>query len=135
MAGNRTDAEDIVQEALIRAWSRASSCRGDPLPWLLAITRREAYRRLARRREELIPEAIEELVEPDGLDEIDDRIDFANLLEGLSDDERRLLELRYEQDLTQPAVAKLLGLPEGTTKVRLHRLRIRLRSTWGLADG
>ena len=42
-------------------------------------------------------------------------------------DERRLVDLRYEADLANPAIAQVLGLPEGTVKVRLHRIRNRLR--------
>jgi RNA polymerase sigma-70 factor, ECF subfamily len=41
----------------------------------------------------------------------------------LGPDDRSLLKMRYGEDLTQPAVADALGLPEGTVKVRLHRLR------------
>jgi RNA polymerase sigma-70 factor (ECF subfamily) len=37
------------------------------------------------------------------------------------------LALRYVDDLTQPAVASALGIPEGTAKVRLHRARGRLQ--------
>lgn len=49
----------------------------------------------------------------------------------LSPEDRRLLQLRYVADLTQSAVAEQLGMPEGTTKVRLHRLRKRLRHRLG----
>jgi RNA polymerase sigma-70 factor (ECF subfamily) len=38
-----------------------------------------------------------------------------------------VLHLRYAEDLTQIEVARRLGLPEGTVKVRLHRARGRLR--------
>jgi RNA polymerase sigma-70 factor (ECF subfamily) len=48
-------------------------------------------------------------------------------LSALTLEERRLIDLRYEDDLAQPAIAELLGVPEGTVKVRLHRLRQRLR--------
>src|SRR5437868_3423639 len=45
------DAEEAVQEALVRAWRRRESCqsRDEPLPWLLQITRNESLRLLARR--------------------------------------------------------------------------------------
>ena len=59
--------------------------------------------------------------------EVTERVDIDRVLEDLSTDDRRLLELRYTDDLTQPAVAVALGIPEGTVKVRLHRLRSRLR--------
>ena len=45
----------------------------------------------------------------------------------LKPDERRLIRLRYMEDLTQGQVAEALGVPEGTVKVRLHRARARLR--------
>jgi RNA polymerase sigma-70 factor, ECF subfamily len=48
-------------------------------------------------------------------------------LSALTLEERRLIDLRYKDDLAQPAIASLLGLPEGTVKVQLHRLRKRLR--------
>ena len=55
-----------------------------------------------------------------------ERVIFGDLLRLLTAPERRLLRLRYEDDLTHPEIARRLGLPEGTVKVRLHRLRARL---------
>lgn len=120
----------MVQEALLRAWRNAGSCRSaeDPLPWLLTITRREAYRRHSSTRE--APVDTNAIDEPVGVesDDVHARLDVEAALEALRPVERQLLELRYHHDLTQPAVAKRLGIPEGTTKVRLHRLRARLRT-------
>lgn len=45
----------------------------------------------------------------------------------LAPDDRTLLLLRYGEDLSQPEVARRLDLPEGTVKVRLHRVRQQLR--------
>lgn len=123
-----------MQEALTRAWLASASCRADPIPWLLTITRREAYRRYARRREEPLPDDAHVFCELAATDDIDWRLDFESLLDQLTVDDRRLLELRYGDDMTQPAVAKALGLPEGTTKVRLHRLRLRLRTALEIPD-
>jgi len=47
--------------------------------------------------------------------------------ESLSEQDRELLKLRYESDLTQSAIAEHLGIPEGTVKVRLYRAREKLR--------
>ena len=41
-----------------------------------------------------------------------------------------LLRLRYNEDLTQAAIARRLGIPEGTVKVRLHRVRAKLRRAY-----
>jgi RNA polymerase sigma-70 factor, ECF subfamily len=128
------EAEDAVQEAFIRAWRYRHRFRAGhaPLPWLLQITRREALRLVERgnRRRELdldaVPEAELGVAEAIASGELGLR----ELLGELTDDDRRLLELRYEQDLTQGQVADHLGVPEGTVKVRLHRLRKRLRTTW-----
>ena len=48
-------------------------------------------------------------------------------MEALSERDRQLLEMRYEEDLTQGMIARRLGIPEGTVKVRLHRARAKLR--------
>jgi RNA polymerase sigma-70 factor, ECF subfamily len=53
--------------------------------------------------------------------------DLHAALEALSDRDRQLLEMRYEEDLTQATIARRLGVPEGTVKVRLHRARAKLR--------
>jgi RNA polymerase sigma factor (sigma-70 family) len=53
--------------------------------------------------------------------------DLHAAMDGLSDRDRRLLEMRYQEDLTQGMIARRLGIPEGTVKVRLHRARAKLR--------
>lgn len=59
--------------------------------------------------------------------------DLHEALEHLSERERRLLEMRYQEDLTQGAIAVRLGIPEGTVKVRLHRARAKLRMLYSAA--
>lgn len=56
-----------------------------------------------------------------------ERLDVWRALSELAPSERKLLGLRYWADLTQAEAADRLGLPEGTAKVRLHRLRATLR--------
>lgn len=56
--------------------------------------------------------------------------DLQAALADLSERDRRLLEMRYEEDLTQKTIARRLGIPEGTVKVRLHRARNKLRRAW-----
>jgi RNA polymerase sigma-70 factor (ECF subfamily) len=126
----RADAEEAVQEALVRAWLRRDACRSPeaPLPWLLEITRNEARRVLGRqaRLGSLAP-LHPAPTEDDALAEAAVRLTVEQALGTLAERDRRVLHLRYAEDLTQVEVARRLGLPEGTVKVRLHRARGRLR--------
>lgn len=123
-----TDAEDVAQEALIRAW-RHHNCLRDPdlfLPWLARITQREAAReRDARRPAEELPDDLPTIDE--SLARVELRADLDRAVRVLDERERLLVRLRYEEDLTQPAIAARLGMPEGTVKVLLHRARRKLR--------
>jgi RNA polymerase sigma-70 factor, ECF subfamily len=129
LLGPTPEADDAVQEAFLRAWRHRARCRTPeaPLPWLLAITRREALR--IRARPGAAPASDDEPAgDPDPLVESAPmRVDLLRALTELPEGDRRLLQMRYEEDLTQASVAIRLGIPEGTVKVRLHRLRARLR--------
>jgi RNA polymerase sigma-70 factor (ECF subfamily) len=134
----RADAEEAVQEALARAWLRRDACRSPdaPLPWLLEITRNEARRLLvreARRGHRELIEPLAHLHHEDDLAVAATRISVEDALRLLGDRDRSMLRLRYAEDLTQGEVARRLGMPEGTVKVRLHRARRRLRRL--LEDG
>jgi RNA polymerase sigma-70 factor, ECF subfamily len=123
-----------VQEALARAW-RAGSRAEDiesPVAWLLQITRNESLRVLERRSRlrarELPADTAEEPCEDDvRIDQLVSQSSMREALRRLAPEDRALLHLRYGEDLSQPEVARRLALPEGTVKVRLHRVRKRLR--------
>jgi RNA polymerase sigma-70 factor (ECF subfamily) len=118
---------------LLRAWRRRSTLReaGSRKQWLAAIVRNEAYRYYARPRPD--PSDLLEQIEGSEDEQVlstVERVDLHAALEGLSERERELIALRYEEDLTQPAIAARLGIPEGTVKVQLHRARIKLRRAY-----
>jgi RNA polymerase sigma-70 factor (ECF subfamily) len=69
------------------------------------------------------------------LDVVDLQLDVRQAVRRLTPQDRKLLALRYVDDLTQPAVALALGIPEGTAKVRLHRARGRLQRVLSQHDG
>lgn len=133
LLGDPEDADEAVQEAMARAWRRQESCRTPeaPLPWLLQITRNEAMRVLRRRTERREREGglwDREPSEPHRGEEIHQKIDLQRAIGALHHEERLLIGLRYVDDMTQPDVARTLNQPEGTVKVRLHRVRERLRA-------
>jgi RNA polymerase sigma factor (sigma-70 family) len=55
------------------------------------------------------------------------RADIETELRALSAEERAVVVLRYYNDLEEPAIADVLGIPVGTVKSRLHRARSKLR--------
>jgi RNA polymerase sigma-70 factor (ECF subfamily) len=128
-----TEVEDAAQEALVRVWksSRTPDEIERPVAWLRRIARNEALRLRARehgRREEAMADDIEELASPgDGEAALADRLQIVDLLATLHPADRQLVWLRYFEDITQANVARRLGVPEGTVKVRLHRVRKHLR--------
>ena len=135
-ASNPSEGEDIAQDALVRAWRRRSTLREQSRrkEWLGTIVRNEAFRHHSRVR----PDPVDTVESWEG--EEDERIvstveraDLHAALKRLSERDRKLIELRYQEDLTQEAIARRLGIPDGTVKVRLHRVRHRLREEMGTA--
>lgn len=128
------EADDVVQEALLRAWRSQGSCResGRPDAWVVQIVRNEALRHVERRNRratrELPDDGIDERAEADcRLEEAIDRAAFHSRIASFATADRRLLVLHYEYGLPLREIARRLRTPEGTIKVRLHRLRARLR--------
>jgi RNA polymerase sigma-70 factor (ECF subfamily) len=118
---------------LLRAWRRRSTLREADRrnQWLATIVRNEAFRQHARLR----PDPIATVEGLEGVEDAQvvatvDRADLHAALRRLSERDRQLLELRYAEDLTQAAIARRLGIPEGTVKVRLHRARSKLRRAY-----
>jgi RNA polymerase sigma-70 factor (ECF subfamily) len=135
-AGDRAEAEDIAQDALLRAWRTRGSLRDDGarMSWLAAIVRNEALRELARKRP--LPSDLIEAAhgcEDDRVLATVERADLRAALARLSERDRQLVRLRYDEDMTQEAIASRLGIPLGTVKVRLHRVRAKLRRSIGVA--
>jgi RNA polymerase sigma-70 factor, ECF subfamily len=126
------DAEEVAQEALIRAWRHQSRCYGQAAQnaWVRQIARREALRAYAKQRTLSEREAsfdAETSEDDPGYARVISALAVSQLLRRLQPAQRQLIALRYGEDLTQTGVAKQLGIPEGTVKVQLHRARLRLR--------
>jgi RNA polymerase sigma-70 factor (ECF subfamily) len=126
---NQADAEDLVQETFVAALT--SRFRGESAgrTWLVQIlVRQAALLRRKRQREHGTPVAGES--EKTTLPETfatDAKLDLAQMLEGLSDDQREVIVLRELEGLTYEEMAKELHVPRGTVESRLHRARAALR--------
>jgi RNA polymerase sigma-70 factor, ECF subfamily len=133
-AKNPSEAEDIAQDALLRAWRRRSTLREKDRrkEWLATIVRNEAFRQHARVRPDPVAELeTKEGVEDERVTATVERADLHAAIKDLDERDRQLLRLRYNEDLTQEAIARRLGIPVGTVKVRLHRVRHKLRRAMG----
>ena len=137
---NAADAEDAVQDALIKAWRALGRFRaGEPLrPWLLKIAANEARnrRRSAGRREGLALRAAaspgEAAPSPeDALLATNDRERLLDALEALPEPAREVLVCRYLLDLSEEETAGALDMRLGTVKSRSARALEKLREAYG----
>jgi RNA polymerase sigma-70 factor (ECF subfamily) len=133
--GDPDAAEDAAQQAALLAWDRRRTLRngGDVDGWFTRIVVnvcRDELRRRARRPRlvALGPELSDAggHVPGPGGDGRDP--DLTAALRRLTSDEQALLALRFGRELTVPAVAAVLGVPEGTVKSRLHATLRHLRA-------
>ena len=132
LARDPTAADDIVQEAYLRAFRGFSNYRGgDPKAWLLAIVRNCAYTWLSSRRAEPADGVIdvESLADPfnETPEQAASRRSDANalrtLIERLPDSYRETLVLRELEELSYKEIAQITGVPIGTVMSRLARAR------------
>jgi RNA polymerase sigma-70 factor (ECF subfamily) len=136
---SRHEAEDLTQATFVAAWRGRETYdpdRGTLAGWLLGIARRQAVDRLrALHRERSVAEAVLRHAPPAYSqepvpDRVIDRILVLDELSQLSDEQRRVVELAFFDDLTHPQIAGLTGLPLGTVKSHLRRGLARLRRRW-----
>jgi len=137
--GDRYDAEDAVHDAVEVAWRRWSDLRDEQRfqAWfgkIVVNACRDRLRRSRRRRMVEIPRLVldkEHPIAPDAADALALRDVLRRAFEVLSPEERIVVVLRYEADLTVPRVAEIAGIPEGTAKSRLHHALRKLRAAIG----
>jgi RNA polymerase sigma-70 factor (ECF subfamily) len=123
--GDRSLAEDAVQNAWAKVWQRLHTLR-DPSKvrsWLVAIAANEA-RQVARR----IRRASTASWDGYGAEADPEQVDLRDALANLSVDDRRLLALRYALDLTSAEVGEVLGLSAGAVRSRVMRIIAGLRA-------
>ena len=133
---NDTDAEDVVQEAYLRALRHFNSFHGgDGRPWLLAIVRNTCYTWLQQNRAPELQIAFDEEIyvvresdlSPETLllREADGEL-VREALEKLSPEFREIIVLRELEELSYKQIADVADIPLGTVMSRLARARKRL---------
>ena len=132
----RDDADDVCQDAFLRAFARLETFRGESnfRTWLLQITQRVAFRAAARARRHAGEEDREvEPADPDvsrhPVTELERRERQQRLelkLARLPSQYRSLIVLRDLEELSYAEIATVLDTPIGSVKGRLHRARAEL---------
>jgi RNA polymerase sigma-70 factor (ECF subfamily) len=137
ITGNTAEAEDLVQDALLRAYRSIDTFDGKhPRAWLLTIVRNTNINRNRRRRPTLLddPNAPETEARAGASVSTEDAYLAGTFdasveasLAGLAPDARRVVELVDLTGLSYAEAAEVLGVPIGTVMSRLHRARQRIR--------
>jgi RNA polymerase sigma-70 factor (ECF subfamily) len=126
------DAEDVSQDAFLRAFHRLDRFRGDApfRAWLLRIAHNAALDHLARRRPEPVDPQQFDASEPSASRPPAERLELRERIErlerklrGLSAEHRAVLVLRDAEGMSYEEIAEITDSPLGTVKGRLHRAR------------
>ena len=136
LTGDRTQADDLVQETCFEAWRQRSDRwpSGDLGPWLRGIARNVARRHRRRasqtRSATFEPEVMERLAVVWAEDPTSgsDRLEALRIcLEGLSAEHRTVLDRRYGEDWSHRRIGEESGRSEDAVKMLIGRLKQRLR--------
>lgn len=137
MLGNRAEAEEVAQEAFVRAHRALGEFRGDAKlsTWLYAITSRLCLNRLAsgergmaRQGEDALLRLSDAGPRPDAaLERRELEAALGRAIADLPEDRRIVVVLRDLEGLSYEEIAQVLELELGTVRSRLHRARAELR--------
>jgi RNA polymerase sigma-70 factor (ECF subfamily) len=128
--GDRSLAEEAVQQTFLQAWRGASRFDPDrdPAPWLYAIARRVAvdlYRR-ERRHQDTERNDTEVAVLSPSFEGTWEAWEVRSALDELTEDERAIMRATHYHGLTHEETAERLGIPVGTVKSRSYRAHKRM---------
>lgn len=135
---NAADAEDLVQDTLIRAYKAVDRFDGRyPRAWLLTIMRNAQINRVRKKRPELLrdPDDGERLIEAQAPSESPEDLVVGRAFDAtvedafdhLPDKFRQVVTLVDLDGLSYQEAADVMGVPIGTVMSRLHRARRRIR--------
>lgn len=131
-------AQDVAQEALVRAWRAMPRFRGDAAlgTWLHRITVNTAWTLRKRAQRHEAQPLVDDIPEPGRGPEkagemVEVRATLSEAITRLSPGQRVVLVLRDVYGWSNSEVSRELGISQTTAKVRLHRARTRLRELLG----
>jgi RNA polymerase sigma-70 factor (ECF subfamily) len=125
LTGDYTFAQDVVQEALLRAWKKPAILEQSDesaRAWLFTVVRNIVIddRRSARHAREILTDNLPDAGTPDGADALLDAWVLSDALASLSLEHRTAVVSAYYLGQSIAEIARRNDLPEGTVKSRLH---------------
>ena len=139
MLNNPTDAEDVAQEAMLRAWKNAADWRPGEAKfstWLHKVAVNLCYDRLRKRRTKPLEDAPEPIDErasaQDGLEANDKMTILKDAMMELPERQRAAIQLSHYEEKSNPETAEILGVSVEAVESLLSRGRRALRTA--LAD-
>lgn len=125
---SEADREDAVQECILKAWEKRDSLKNDGAfrAWVTRILINECYDICRRSSKVIVMDELPEIAAP----EMDNR-DLRDAINKLEDIYRLPIILFYVEGFSIREVARILQIPEGTVKSRLHAGRGKLRILLG----
>src|ERR1043166_2166595 len=134
---NEQDAQDVVQEAYLRAFRSFAGFRGsNGRAWLLTIVRNTAYTLLKKNRTADLTTAFDEEIHATDyksasratvLHHAEDAELIKKAMDGLPAEFREILTLRHQENLSYNEIGDILKIPIGTVMSRLARARGKLK--------
>jgi RNA polymerase sigma-70 factor (ECF subfamily) len=142
---NEQDAQDVVQEAFLRAFQSFGGFHGsNGRAWLLAIVRNTAYTLLKKNRAVDFTTTFDEEIHASGhetvspatiLEHAEDAELIRKAMEELPMECREILTLRHQEGLSYKEIADIAQIPPGTVMSRLARARAKLRERFAVRIG
>ena len=126
--GNDQDAEDAVQEALIKAWSKQESLRDEKQfkPWLARILCNQCKDMLRKRRKWSFYPLKEDTVQVE-MPPVENLV--LEAIRKLKPEYRILMTLHYLDGCSMRELSEITGAPQGTVKTRMRNARKQLSKT------
>ncbi len=132
LVGDRSAADDLVQDTLERAWAKFHLYRGgtDLRAWLFTVMHNVHVNRVrAQRPTDAITDDLPEMAQRAAQGDSLMVRDMDRALAKLPEEQREVLLLVALEDMSYEEAARALGIPVGTVMSRLSRARERLRAT------
>jgi RNA polymerase sigma factor, sigma-70 family len=142
---NPEDAQDVVQEAYLRAFKSFSGFHGsNARAWLLTIVRNTSYTLLKKNHAVDLTTTFDEEIHGSGhesltpmaiLEHCEDAEVMKQAMDELPPEFREILTLRHQEDLSYKEIADIIHVPVGTVMSRLARARARLKECLAVRIG